>query len=139
MKQMKQMKRNKVIILYVFVICSMFILQACASSGSKALRNETESSVQGKLTEGKTTKAEVKQTFGSPLSTSYTDGGLEIWKYELAKMHADAVNFIPLVNLFGSKSSGTKKELTILFDNNDVVKKYNMSESPVATGTGVFR
>ncbi|MBI4697532.1 MAG: hypothetical protein HY758_01075 [Nitrospirae bacterium] len=126
------------IITCITVICIMLIVQGCASVGNDSLRKESELSVNAKLTEGKTTKAEVKEMFGSPMQTSYTDGGLEIWKYELSKMSADATSFIPVVSLFAASSSGTKKELTILFDGNDVVKKYNMSESPVKVRTGIF-
>jgi hypothetical protein len=53
-------------------------------------------------------------------------------------MSADATSFIPVVSLFAASSSGTKKELTVLFDENDKVKKYNMSESPIKTRTGLF-
>ena len=35
--------------------------------------------------------------------------------------------------------SGTRKELVILFDENDVVKRSNMSESDVETKTGVWK
>ena len=76
--------------------------------------------------------------FGSPAVTSYTDGGLEIWKYELSDVSADAVNFIPIVNMFGSSASGTKKELVLLFNDDNTVKKYNMSESDVSVKTGLF-
>lgn len=41
-------------------------LTGCASSGNQQLKNETETSVQTKIQEGKTTKAEVKTFFGSP-------------------------------------------------------------------------
>jgi hypothetical protein len=54
-------------------------------------------------------------------------------------MNADAVNFIPVVNLFGSSMSGKRKELVILFDDADVVKRFNMSESDVQTKTGLFK
>ncbi|HBG92200.1 MAG TPA: hypothetical protein DDX12_01855 [Nitrospiraceae bacterium] len=116
----------------------MLIAQGCATVGNDSLREESESSVNAKLTVGKTTKAEVKDMFGSPIQTSYTDGGLEIWKYVLSKMSADATNFIPIVNIFAAGSSGTKKELTILFDGNGVVKKYNMSESPIKVRGGIL-
>ncbi|MBI4844398.1 MAG: hypothetical protein HY809_08770 [Nitrospirae bacterium] len=120
------------------MICIILIAQGCATVGNDSLRKESELSVNAKLIEGKSTKAEVKEMFGSPIQTSYTDGGLEIWKYELSKMSADASSFIPLVNIFTASSSGTKKELTILFDENNIVKKYNMSESPVKVRTGIF-
>lgn len=41
--------------------------------------------------------------------------------------------------MFGSSMSGTRKALVILFDENDVVKRANMSESKIETETGVFQ
>ncbi|SDS32156.1 hypothetical protein [Opitutus sp. GAS368] len=116
----------------------LILLTGCASSGNESLRKESESSIQQKIVEGKTTKAEVKLAYGSPFTTSFTDGGLEIWNYELAKMSADAINYVPLVGLFGGSASGTKKQLVILFDDKGVVKKFSMSESPVTVKTGLF-
>ena len=132
------MKRIRVVFACIFVLCAALLAQGCATVGNDSLRTESESSVNAKLTEGKTTKAEVKGLFGSPFETSYTDGGLEIWKYEVSKMTADAISFIPIVHLFAASSTGTKKELTILFDGNGVIKKYNMSESPIKVRTGLF-
>ena len=113
-------------------------LCGCMSSGNDTLRKETELSVSKKMVEGQTTKAEVRGMFGSPLKTTFTDGGLEIWTFELSKVSADAVSYIPLVGLFGGSASGTKKELVVLFDDNGVVKRFSMSESPVTTKTGLF-
>ena len=120
-------------------LVSAMLFVGCASSGNQSLKKETESSVNQKIAVGRTSKREVRAHFGSPFQTSFTDGGLEIWTYELAKMKADAVNYIPLVGLFGSSASGTKKQLVILFDEKDMVKKFSMSDSPVAVKTGVFR
>lgn len=118
------------------VVClSLF---GCASVGNETLRAESEASVQTKLVEGKTTKAEVRKMFGSPLKTSFTDGGLEIWTYEFSKVSADAVSYIPIVNLFGATASGTKKELVVLIDKAGVVQRFSMSESEVKQKTGVF-
>lgn len=118
--------------------CVLAIFTGCASSGNETLRKETEASVKQKMVEGKTTKAEVKTMFGSPLKTTFTDGGMEIFTYELSKVSADAINYVPLVGLLGGSASGTKKELVILFDENSVVKRFSMSESPVQTKTGIF-
>ncbi len=131
------MKLNKIVSLGLVTFC-LALLAGCASAGNESLRAESETSVQQKIVEGKTTKAEVKAMFGSPAQTSFTDGGLEIWNYELSKVKADGVNYIPLVGLFGSSASGTKKTLVILFDNANLVKKFTMSESPVSIKTGVF-
>lgn len=113
-------------------------LAGCASSGNQSLKKESEASVKSKIVEGVTTKSDIKKTFGSASKTSFTDGGKEIWTYELADVSTDAVSYIPVVNWFGSSASGTKKELVIMFDG-DKVQRYSMSESPVSTKTGVFK
>lgn len=107
-------------------------LAGCASSGNQSLKKESEASVKSKIVEGVTTKSDIKKTFGSASKTSFTDGGKEIWTYELADVSLDAVSYIPVVNWFGSSASGTKKELVIMFDG-DKVQRYSMSESPVST------
>ncbi|WP_346364548.1 hypothetical protein PE051_05780 [Enterobacter asburiae] len=110
-------------------------LVGCASSGNQQLKNETETSVQTKIQEGKTTKAEVKSYFGSPDAVSYTDGGNEIWKYAFAKVKVNGTTFIPFYGLFHNGTNGTKKELTILFKD-DKVQKYTMAESAINTKSG---
>lgn len=110
-------------------------LAGCASSGNQQLKNETETSVQTKIQEGKTTKAEVKSYFGSPDGVSYTDGGNEIWKYAFANVKVNGTTFIPFYGLFHNGTNGTKKELTVLFKD-DKVQKYTMSESAINTKSG---
>ncbi|EOI1327596.1 hypothetical protein ACMGNR_001163 [Citrobacter koseri] len=110
-------------------------LAGCASSGNQQLKNETETSVQTKIQEGKTTKSEVKSYFGSPDAVSYTDGGNEIWKYAFAKVKVNGTTFIPFYGLFHNGTNGTKKELTILFKD-DTVQKYTMAESEINTKSG---
>ncbi|MGT5931069.1 hypothetical protein ACRW57_21645 [Escherichia coli] len=111
------------------------VLAGCASSGNQQLKNETEISVQSKLQEGKTTKNEVKSYFGSPDAVSYTDSGNEIWKYAFAKVKVNSTTFIPFYGLFHNGTNGTKKELTILF-NDDTIKKYTMSETQINSKSG---
>jgi hypothetical protein len=117
--------------------CVLFIF-GCATSGNQTLKNESESSVTAKIINGVTTQSEIKAMFGSPYETTYTDGGLEIWKYRLDDMRADAINYVPIVNWFGSSFSGTRKELVVLFDEDGTVKRNSMSESDVQNKTGVF-
>jgi len=122
----------------IAILLAILIIQGCATAGNDTLRKETEASVNAKIIEGVTTRSEIKSMFGSPINTSYTDSGLEIWKFKLSKVSADATSYIPVVSLFAGSSSGTEKELTILFDENDKVKKYNMSESEIKIRTGLF-
>ena len=120
------------------ILAATLAISGCASVGNETLRSESESSVKAKMVEGKTTKPEVRAMFGSPLKTTFTDGGLEVWTYEFSKVSADAVAYIPIVNLFGATASGTKKELVAMFDANGTLKRFAMSESDVKQKTGFF-
>ena len=106
----------------------VLFVASCASTGNQTLKTESEVSISSKVQEGVTTAPEIKAMFGSPYETTYTDGGLMIWKYRLDDMRSDAVNYIPVVNWFGSSASGTRKELVLLFDDNNVVKRVKMYE-----------
>ena len=130
----KMMKFTAVTIM----ICGMTALAGCVSSGNQTLKDETQASIGAKLTEGKTTKAQVQQNFGAPISTTFNDNAEEVWTYSLSNMQAGAENFIPYVGMFGGTAKGTEKRLIILFDRNNVVKRYSMTESKVESRTGIF-
>ncbi|MDB9706858.1 hypothetical protein OAA71_03240 [Porticoccaceae bacterium] len=130
---------TKVNVSLLVTLVSVLILSGCASSGNQSLKEETEFTVSAKVVEGQTTAAEIKAMFGSPYETTYTDSGSLIWKFRLDDLKSDAINYIPIVNWFGSSVSGTRKELVVLFDENDVVKRSNMSESEVKTKTGILK
>src|ERR1700693_1747027 len=98
------------------VLAVVLVLAGCAGVGNEKLRSESETTVAQKIVEGKTTKAEIQKMFGSPGKASFTDNGLEIWNYEFTKVSADAVSYIPLVNMFGSSASGKKNQLVVMFD-----------------------
>lgn len=117
--------------------CALSLLTACASNGNESLRNQTQATVATQIKNGVTTKEEIRKQFGDPTETSFTDGGREIWKYRLDNVSADAVSYVPVVNMFGASASGTRKELVILFDG-DIVSKYTMSSSAVSQKTGLF-
>ena len=122
------------ILLFTLII----FVGGCASTGNQTLKEETESSVASKIINNVTTQAEIKAMYGSPYETTFTDGGMEIWKYRLDDLKADAINYVPLVNLFGSSFSGTRKELVILFNDDGTVKRNSMSESDVQNKSGLF-
>jgi outer membrane protein assembly factor BamE (lipoprotein component of BamABCDE complex) len=121
-----------------FIFFAAVCVAALTLAGNESLRKETELSIGTKLTEGKTTKTEVRTMLGSPLKTSFTDGGLEISTYEFDNVTSDAINYVPVLNWLGSSASGTKKELVILFDRANVVQRFSMSESNVKTKTGLY-
>jgi outer membrane protein assembly factor BamE (lipoprotein component of BamABCDE complex) len=125
-------------ILLTGICLAALTLIGCASKGNESLRKETELTIGTKLTEGQTTKADVRKMLGSPLKTSFTDGGLEISPYEFDNVTSDVINYVPVLNWLGSSASGTKKELVILFDRANVVQRFSMSESNVKVKTGLY-
>ena len=124
------------------VVCNAVLiavaLSGCASVGNESLRKETEGSVAQKIVQGKTSKAEVRAMFGSPTKTTFTDGGLEVWNYDFTNVSADAISYVPIVNLFGASASGKKKELVVMYDDANIVKRFSMSEADVKQKTGLF-
>jgi hypothetical protein len=122
----------------IMIAVLAIILAGCASTGNEKLRTESEGTMSQKIVEGKTTTSEIKTMFGSPIKTSFTDGGLEIWNFEFSNVSADAISYVPIVNLFGGSASGKKKELVVMFDQGSIVKRYSMSEADVTTKTGLF-
>ena len=125
-------------LLIAMMLVANALMLGCASYGNQSLKDETEATVSEKITVDVTTKAEIKAMFGSPIHTSFTDAGLEIYTYRLDNSTLDPVSFIPLVGAFGASSSGTAKQLNVLFDENDVVKKFSMTESDVGMKSGIF-
>lgn len=55
-----------------------FGLASCATVGNESLKAETEQTVATKIIENKTTKDQVKQMFGSPMSISFSNDGHEM-------------------------------------------------------------
>ncbi len=124
----------------VFVIIAM--LAGCATTGNESIKDTDEAQVKAQLVEGQTTKQQVQAIFGSPVETSYTDSGALIWKYlydDTSALTIETVGSVLLtLGLAGIKSEGTRNELVILFDENDVVRKFNMSNSEIESGTLLF-
>ncbi|WLE64118.1 outer membrane protein assembly factor BamE (plasmid) [Burkholderia plantarii] len=113
------------------------LLAGCATTGNERLEATSQSSVRAQIQEGKTTKQDVQDTFGSPNKTTFTDSGLEIWTYELAHATPHAINFVPIVGAFAHGADVRKKTLTVLFDDNGTVKKYTFAETTDVAKGGI--
>ncbi|MCE9614339.1 MAG: hypothetical protein K8T26_08685 [Lentisphaerae bacterium] len=112
------------------------LLSGCWSTGSRQLRNETPGSVDAKIIDGKTTKAEVAACFGGPKKIDFSQSDKEVWRYEFTYEQMEAQN---LVNPLLQRNTGTKKELVILFEDTGVVKKHTFSDSPFETRSGLLK
>src|SRR5262245_38527702 len=117
---------------------SSALLGGCASSGNESIADASQQTVSGQLVKGRTTQAQVRQLYGDPMKTSYTDSGNESWEYEFSRMHSKPTNFIPYVNIVYSGAEGDKKSLVIFFDRSKVVQQYTISSSKVDISRGLI-
>lgn len=124
---------------YVLGLClSLFLVSGCSSVGNEQIKQETQSTIETKLVKGKTTKEQVKSLFGDPIDATFHETGAEMWKYSFTKESCNASCYFIYTAWAYRSSSGTVKNLTILFDENGVVKNYTLSESPVESKSGLF-
>ena len=119
-------------------LAAVSLIAGCVSTGNTSLKDETNETIGEKLTEGMSMN-EVRANLGDPFSTSFTDGGLSIWSYEFMEGQMTAQSFIPIVSMFSSGVEGKKKQLVILFDEDDNVKKYTLSDSDYESKSGIVR
>src|SRR5215475_7452843 len=113
-------------------------LAGCATAGNMSIADASADSVSQQISKGKTTQAEVRQLYGDPIKTSFTDSGNESWEYEFSRLRSKPTNFVPYVNLIYSGAEGDKKSLVIFFDKRKVVQQYTISTSQVDVSTGLF-
>ncbi|ANA15309.1 hypothetical protein APT_10045 (plasmid) [Acetobacter pasteurianus NBRC 101655] len=121
----------------VFSLSVMMALSACGSSGNVSIKNETATSVDQKIHDGVTTREEVRQMYGDPVATDFTDSGHEKWTYTFSNTQADAANFIPVYGDLRQGQHGTEKHLTIIFEG-DKVWHHSMNSSAVKAKSGLF-
>jgi hypothetical protein len=88
---------------------SLTFLSGCASVGNQSIADVSPETVSGQLIKGRTTQAHVRELYGNPIKSSFTDSGNETWEYEFSRMHSKPTNFIPNVNLVYSGAEGDKK------------------------------
>lgn len=119
------MKKVSLIFAASLVVVSM--LSGCAT-GNTSIAQESTDSVQQKLIKGKTTKAQVKATFGEPSDQGINEG-LEYWGYQMAR--ADAKSFIPFIGLVTGENHISGKYLRISFNKNGTVESYGLTATKI--------
>jgi outer membrane protein assembly factor BamE (lipoprotein component of BamABCDE complex) len=126
---------TKTLLVSAFVVVAM---AGCASQGVQQLKEENATTVSSKIIKGTSTKEEVRQAFGDPTETSFTDNGNELWRYKYSHSTSKAQNFIPVINLFASGADVDKKELVVFFDDKGIVKNYSMQSSKEQVKSGIL-
>ena len=69
---------------------SCAFLAGCASSGNESIADASLQTVSEQLVKGKTTQAQVRQLYGDPMKSSFTDSGNESWEYEILQNALEA-------------------------------------------------
>jgi outer membrane protein assembly factor BamE (lipoprotein component of BamABCDE complex) len=104
------------------------LIAGCAATAGNENVNLKFNTIKSEIVEGKTTKDGVKQTLGNPSTTTLTENGFEIWKYSYARAVPQADAYIPFARFVSSTTTVSSKEITILFDKQNVVSKITTSE-----------
>ena len=125
----------------LIIITSILLLTGCVTAPeplSKKNSELTQGMVQMNLEVGKTTKAEVVETFGAPNITTRDGDGNEVWTYQRqAQVSQSSSNsgFIFVIiagkssSASGFESSSRMMTLIIKFDNEDIVTDFKSRES----------
>ena len=125
----------------LIIITSIFLLTGCVTAPeplTKMNSELTQGMVQMNLEVGKTTKAEVVETFGAPNITTRDGDGNEVWTYQRqAQVNQSSSNsgFIFVIiagkssSASGFESSSKMMTLIIKFDSKDIVTDFKSRES----------
>jgi outer membrane protein assembly factor BamE (lipoprotein component of BamABCDE complex) len=108
-------------------ILGALFLAACSMLPENSPQSETQESINHKIAKGKTTKAEVKATFGEPSSTTSKERGAEEWRYKMSSS-ATAVKIPGFERFFGGTEND--KILLVDFDRRGIVTNYSLNEEP---------
>ena len=122
---------------FVAALLSAF-LAGCASVGNESIADASPQTLSGQLVKGKTTQARVRELYGDPIKSSFTDSGNELWEYEFSRLRSKPTNFVPYLNVVYSGAEGDKKSLVIFFDKRKVVQQYTISTSKVDISRGLI-
>jgi hypothetical protein len=126
---------NRTAILLLLLAC-VACLGACTTVGNGQMKILTQKSTGQLLVAGQTSRPEVERSLGQGRALRF-DSGYEVWVYEFQGSQGLPrwVNYLPVVGLVTTyvprkATPATAKELRILFDQQGVVKKWLLLDTP---------
>jgi len=132
-----EQEMNKVTQSGLVLVIGLLLLSGCTTIGNESLANESPESISQKVHEGVTTKEQLIALLGAPMETTFTDGGLEVLKYEYTRLKPRAQNFIPY-NIISQVTDGKRKEIVVLLDEQSLVKRLVMNVSDKQIRFGII-
>ena len=118
------------------ILLLSFLVSACSTTGSLALRSVNPSTIANTLKPGITTKEKIVSVLGYPNEVGFTQNGLEILTYEYKRSVPSPGNFTPLV-LFSFESDIHVKQLVILLNENKTVKSTLVNDTVLHKSFGI--
>lgn len=112
------------------------LLAGCSAAGNEKLGAATRQALQQQLTQGVTTKAQLEATLGPPNSVTF-ERSREQWTYEYSHSTPGLITFVPVLNLFVRQSYVRRKQLVVLFDEQDVIDNYAYTDGTSTTKFGL--
>jgi hypothetical protein len=123
------MNRVAILVLLACVAC----LGACTTVGNGQVKVLTQKSTGHLLVAGNTSRADVERSLGQGKALHF-DSGYEVWVYEFQGSQGlpQWFNYVPWVGLITTyvPRKATAKELRILFDQQGVVTKWLLLDTP---------
>jgi hypothetical protein len=115
----------------IWVVAALLTMAVagCASGGNEVLRMQDAHAVDQNVVDGRTTRSEVERLYGPPNATSFANAQTDIWIYRWVRTTPKAENFIPYVGAFVGGRDIQKKELVILFNEQNMVVRHSMRDS----------
>jgi outer membrane protein assembly factor BamE (lipoprotein component of BamABCDE complex) len=112
-------------------------LVAALFAGCASVGTEMNLAQVSQIKKGVTTRAQVEQLFGKPMSVSLMPDGkvMALWFYTKASSNAE--NFIPVVNLVQTKIDTQTQTLQVYFDASGVVENFTTNEASSAVKAGL--
>ena len=120
----------KYYLFFLWIILSMLTGCTTISSGNERLRLISEADIHRQIIDGKTTKDEIRSTFGGPYKISFTEDGLLVWAYDFESL-SQKIPFTP-------RFKGSKTLLTILFNKDGSVKDFAYERSEITRNVSLF-
>ena len=126
---------------FLFIFVFSILLTGCVTAPEPLTKKNselTQGMVQMNLEVGKTTKADVLETFGAPNITTRDSSGNEVWTYQRqaqVSQSSSSSGFIFVIiagksaEASGFETSSRMMTLIIKFDGNDVVTDFKSRES----------
>ena len=126
---------------FLFIFVFSILLTGCVTAPEPLTKKNselTQGMVQMNLEVGKTTKADVLETFGAPNITTRDSSGNEVWTYQRqaqVSQSSSSSGFIFVIiagksaEASGFETSSRMMTLIIKFDGNDIVTDFKSRES----------